>query len=98
MESSITAISNEISRAIDDLRKIIKGSSFEKKKEKNSDHKEKVEELSNRQLEILKRRMEEKSSFRIIAQELKLSEKEVHLEFLQAYSYLENQKTSVIPL
>ncbi|UTF92235.1 sigma-70 family RNA polymerase sigma factor [Elizabethkingia anophelis] len=98
MGSSVTAISNEISKAIDDLRKIIKGSSFEMAKEKASDHKEKVEELSNRQLEILKRRMEEKSSFKIIAQELKLSEKEVHLEFLQAYSYLENQKTSVIPL
>ncbi|HFK5598108.1 RNA polymerase [Elizabethkingia anophelis] len=98
MGSSVTAISNEISRAIDDLRKIIKGSSFEKKKEKNSDHKEKVEDLSNRQLEILKRRMEEKSSFKIIAQELKLSEKEVHLEFLQAYRYLENQNTSLIPL
>ncbi|MDX8569913.1 sigma-70 family RNA polymerase sigma factor [Elizabethkingia sp. HX XZB] len=98
MGSSVTAISNEIRKAIDDLRKIIKGSSFEKAKEKASDHKEKVEELSNRQLEILKRRMEEKSSFKIIAQELKLSEKEVHLEFLQAYSYLENQKTSVIPL
>ncbi|MCT4327049.1 sigma-70 family RNA polymerase sigma factor [Elizabethkingia anophelis] len=98
MGTSVTAISNEISRAIDDLRKIIKGSSFEKPREKTSDHKEKVEELSNRQLEILERRMEEKSSFRIIAQELKLSEKQVHLEFLQAYSYLENQKTSVIPL
>lgn len=98
MGSSVTAISNEISRAIDDLRKIIKGSAFEKAKEKASDHKEKVEELSNRQLDILKRRMEEKSSFKIIAQELKLSEKQVHLEFLQVYRYMENQKTSVIPL
>ncbi|MCT3755589.1 sigma-70 family RNA polymerase sigma factor [Elizabethkingia anophelis] len=98
MGSSVTAISNEISRAIDDLRKIIKASSFEKGKEKASDHKEKVEELSSQQLEILKRRMEEKSSFKIIAQELKLSEKDVHLEFLQAYRYLENQNTSLIPL
>lgn len=54
MGSSVTAISNEISRAIDDLRKIIKASSFEKGKEKASDHKEKVEELSSQQLEILK--------------------------------------------
>ena len=98
MGSSVTAISNEVSRAIDDLRKIIKGTSFEKPKEKASDHKEKVEELSNRQLEILKRRFEQKSSFTVIAQQLNLSEKEVHLEFLQAYIYLENQKTSVIPL
>ncbi|WP_236886038.1 hypothetical protein [Elizabethkingia anophelis] len=97
MGSSVTAISNEISRAIDDLRKIINGSSFEKPKEKASDHEKKVEKLSNQQLEILKRRMEEKSSFKFIAQELKLSEKQVHLEFLQAYSYLQNQKNSVIP-
>jgi DNA-binding NarL/FixJ family response regulator len=94
----VTAISNEVSSAIDDLRKIIKGSSFEKPKEKASDHEKKVEKLSKQQLEILKRRMEEKSSFKFIAQELKLSEKQVHLEFLQAYSYLQNQKTSVIPL
>ena len=96
MGSSVTVISNEVGSAIDDLRKIIKGSSFEKLKEKASDHKEKVEKLSSQQLEILKRRMEEKSSFKFIAQELKLSEKEVQREFLQAYSYLQNQKTSVI--
>lgn len=54
MGSSVTAISNEVSSAIDDLRKIIKGSSFEKSKGKASDQEKKVEELSNQQLEILK--------------------------------------------
>ena len=98
MGSSVTAISNEVSRAIDDLRKIIKGSSFEKKKEKASDNKEKVDKLSSQQLEILKRRFEQKSSFKIIAQELKLSEKEVHQEFLHAYQYIQNQNTSEISL
>lgn len=98
MGSSVTAISNEVSRAIDDLQKIIKGSSFEKKKEKASDNKEKVDKLSSQQLEILKRRFEQKSSFKIIAQELKLSEKEVHQEFLHAYQYIQNQNTSEISL
>lgn len=97
MGSSVTAISNEVSRAIDDLRNIIKVGSFEKLKEKASDHEKKVEKLSNQQLEILKRRFEQKSSFAIIAQELKLSEKEVHQEFLYAYKYLQNQNNSEIP-
>ncbi|MDV3577711.1 RNA polymerase [Elizabethkingia anophelis] len=96
MGSSVKDISNEVSRAIDDLRKIIKGSSFEKSKEKASDNKELPNKLSNQQLEILKRRMEEKSSFMIIAQQFKLSEKEVHREFLRAYQYLKNHNTSEI--
>ncbi|MCT3806339.1 sigma-70 family RNA polymerase sigma factor [Elizabethkingia anophelis] len=98
MGSSVTAISNEVSRAIDDLRKIIKGSSFELSQKKTSNNKELPDKLSNRQLEILKRRYEQKSSFKVIAQELKLSEKEVHREFLHAYKYLQNQNTSEIAL
>ncbi|EHM7982817.1 RNA polymerase sigma factor [Elizabethkingia anophelis] len=98
MGSSVTAISNEVSRAIDDLRKIIKGSSFGQVQEKASDNKELPDKLSNRQLEILKRRSEQKSSFKIIAQELKLSEKEVHREFLDTYQYLQNRNNAEIPL
>lgn len=98
MGSSVTAISNEVSRAINDLRKIIKGSSFEQPNKKASDNKELSDKLSNRQLDILKRRFEQKSSFKIIAQELKLSEKEVHREFLYAYQYIQNQNTTKSPL
>ncbi|WP_312993148.1 RNA polymerase sigma factor [Chryseobacterium flavum] len=97
MGSSVTAISNDVSKAIDDLRKIIKGSSFERPQKKASDKKGLPDKLSNRQLEILKRRFEQKSSFKIIAQELKLSEKQVHLEFLHAYRYLQNRNVSKIP-
>ena len=53
-------------------------------------------ELSNQQLEIIKRRFEQKSSFAVIAKELKLPEKEVHREFLYAYQHLQNQNTSKI--
>ena len=95
MGSSVTAISNEVNKAIDDLRKIIKGSSFEQPEKKDSDNKELPVKLSNRQLEILKRRFEQKSSFKIIAQELKLSEKEVHREFLHAYQYLQQNNRSL---
>lgn len=90
MGSGVTSISNEISRAVDDLRRILNRNSFEKPQEKTLDNKQK---LSNQQLEIIKRRMEQKSSFAVIARELKLPEKEVHREFLYAYQYLQKQNS-----
>ncbi|MDR6457743.1 MULTISPECIES: RNA polymerase sigma factor [Chryseobacterium] len=98
MGSSVTAISNEVNRAIDDLRKILNRSSFEQPQEKAFDNKEQSEKLSSQQLDILKRRVEQKSSFIVIAKELKLSEKQVHREFLYAYQYLQNRNTSQILL
>lgn len=91
MGSSVTAISNEVSRAIDDLRRIIKGSSLELPQKKASDNQKLPDKLSNRQADILKRRFEQKSSFKSIAQELKLSEKQVHRDFLHAYQYLQKE-------
>ena len=98
MGSSVKCISNEVSRAVDDLRKILNRSSFEKLQEKASDNEEKREKLSSQQLEIVKRRFEQKSSFAVIAKALELPEKEVHREFLYAYQYLQNQNTSEIKL
>ena len=98
MGSSVTGISTEISKAIDDLRKILKVTSFEQPEEKAVDKEELSEKLSSQQLEIIKRRFEQKSSFAVIAKELKLPQKEVHREFLYAYQHLQNQNTSQIPL
>ena len=98
MGSSVKDISNELSRAINDLRKILNRSSFEQPQEKVLDNKEQSKKLSSQQLDILKRRFEQKSSFAVIARELKLPEKEVHREFLYAYQHLQNQNTSEIPL
>lgn len=98
MGSSVKDISNEVSRAINDLRKILNRSSFEQPQEKVLNNKERSEKLSSQQLDILKRRFDQKSSFAVIARELKLSEKEVHREFLYAYQYLQNQNTSEILL
>lgn len=98
MGSSVTGISTEISNAIDDLRKILKVTSFEQTEEKVFVKEEQTEKLSNQQLEIIKRRFEQKSSFAVIAKELKLPEKEVHREFLYAYQHLQNQNTSKILL
>lgn len=98
MGSSVTDISSEVSRAINDLRNIIKGSSFEPPNEKVSAHEQPWDKISHQQLEILKRRFEQKASFSVIAQELHLSEKEVHREFLFVYQYLQNQNNTVMPL
>ncbi|WP_304343223.1 RNA polymerase sigma factor [Chryseobacterium koreense] len=91
MGSSVTGISNEVGRAINDLRKILNRSSFEPPQEKVSHHEEQPEQLSSQQLEIMKRRVEQQSSFAVIARELKLPEKEVHREFLHAYNYLQTE-------
>ncbi|SEW49758.1 RNA polymerase sigma factor, sigma-70 family [Chryseobacterium wanjuense] len=96
MGSSVTSISNEVSRAINDLRKILNRSSLELPTEKASGNKEQTEKLSSQQIDIINRRFEQKSSFAVIARELKLSEKEVHQEFLCAYQYLQNRNNSEI--
>ncbi|WP_411811945.1 RNA polymerase sigma factor [Chryseobacterium scophthalmum] len=98
MGSSVTGISTEISKAIDELRKILQVTSFEQSEEKVFYKEEQTEQLSIQQLEIIKRRFEQKSSFAVIAQELQLPEKEVHREFLYAYQYLQNQNTFEIPI
>lgn len=98
MGSSVTGISMEVSKAIDELRKILKVTTFKQPEEKTTLNKEQSEQLSGQQLEIIKRRFEQKSSFAMIAQELQLPEKEVHREFLYAYQHLQNQNTSEIQL
>jgi len=98
MGSSVTGVSTEVSKAIDDLRKILKVTSFDQPQEKVFNNEEQSEKLSIQQLEIIKRRFEQKSSFEVIAKELKLPEKEVHREFLYAYQHLQNQNRSEIPL
>ncbi|MBU8883512.1 sigma-70 family RNA polymerase sigma factor [Kaistella sp. DKR-2] len=96
MGSSVTGISNEVSRAIDDLRKILKESSFDQTQKKTHSDPGQSGQLSSQQLEILKRRFQQRSSFTVIARELQLSEKEVHREFLMAYQQLQNQNTPEI--
>lgn len=98
MGSSVKDISNEISKAIDDLRKILKANSNGKPVVKCQTDSIQPAELSSQQLEIMKRRCEQKSSFTVIARELKISEKEVHQEFLYAYQYLQNHNNSTISI
>lgn len=97
MGSSVKDISNEVGRAIGDLRKILNRSSFKQPQEKASDHQEQPDTLSSQQLEILKRRFEQNSSFTVIARELQLPEKEVHREFLHAYQYVQKNNRGLKP-
>lgn len=96
MGSSVKDISNEISRAIDDLRKILKRNPNEELTIKSRKNDVQQDELSSQQIEIMSRRCEQKSSFAVIARELKISEKEVHKEFLYAYQFLQNRNKSEI--
>ncbi len=96
MGSSVKDISNEISKAIDDLRKILKENSNDNPPIKSQRNAVQQDELSSQQIEIINRRFEQKSSFAVIARKLKISEKEVHQEFLYAYQYLQNRNNSEI--
>lgn len=98
MGSSVKDISNEVAGAINDLKKILKTNSNGKLAIKSQKNNVKQDELSSQQIEIMSRRCEQKSSFAVIARELKLSEKEVHQEFLYAYQYLQNQNNSEITI
>lgn len=98
MGSSVQCISNEVSSAIDELRNILNSNSFQATKKNGCNPKGQSEQLSVQQLDIVKRRFEQKSSFAVIAKALELPEKEVHREFLYAYQYLQNQNPSKTPL
>ena len=96
MGSSIKDISNEVAGAINDLRKILKENPNDKLPVKSQRNNVQQDELSSQQIDIMKRRFEQKSSFAVIARELKISEKQVHQEFLFAYQYLQNRNNSEI--
>lgn len=98
MGSSVKDISNEVSKAIDDLRNILKENSNDKPPIKSQRNEAHQDELSSRQIDIINRRFEHKSSFAVIARELKISEKEVHQEFLYAYQFLQNRNKSETPI
>ncbi|WP_051585105.1 RNA polymerase sigma factor [Chryseobacterium sp. UNC8MFCol] len=96
MGTSVKDISNEVAGAINDLKKILKTNSNGKLAIESQKNKVQQDELSSQQIEIMSRRCKEKSSFAVIARELKLSEKQVHQEFLYAYQYLQKRNNSEI--
>ena len=76
---------NEVKRAIEDIKVIVdRRKVLEKKKEQTTSSKV-PQTISERQSQVLMLRCEKKFSFAAIAQELNLSQKEVHAEFMAAY-------------
>ncbi|WBL22713.1 RNA polymerase sigma factor [Zunongwangia sp. HRR-M8] len=93
MGTSTTYTSNEVKRAIADLKKIIHQG-------RNLDSKQKQEvtvklqgKMTEEQEKVLQLRNEMHYSFAAIAEELQLSQKEVHKEFVTAYKLLQSKHT-----
>ncbi|GGW83110.1 RNA polymerase sigma factor [Salegentibacter mishustinae] len=89
MGTGITQTSNEVKRAIDDIKKIIhKGSTLETKPKPHLAIKIQGK-MTEEQEKVLQLRTEKQYSFAAIANELKLSQKEVHKEFMAAYKLMQ---------
>jgi len=91
MGTSITETSNEVKRAIEDIKNIIhQGSTLETKQKLAT--KVKVREvMTEGQERVLELRCERKYSFAAIATELNLPQREVHKEFMAAYKLMQQK-------
>jgi RNA polymerase sigma factor (sigma-70 family) len=91
MGKGITETSNEVKRAIEDVKTIInQGRALEP--EQNPAVEIKVQGvMTKEQAEILRLRCERKYSFASIAAELNLSQKEVHNDFMIAYKLMQQK-------
>ena len=90
MGTSTTYTSNEVKRAIDDIKKIIhQGSNLGSKPDQIQVKKN--TRITREQEKVLQLRNEMHYSFAAIAEELQLSQKEVHKEFVTAYKLLQSK-------
>ena len=96
MGRGITETSNEIKHAIADLKKILNHQDKLVIKTKTVSTVEKQNQISETQSLILKLRCERKQSFANIAEELQLSQKEVHNEFIVAYKFTQQNKVKFL--
>src|SRR5690606_30356044 len=83
---------NEVNRAILDIKKIVEQRKTMEKKDRRTDSEYGLKKVSERQSQVLKLRCEKKFSFAAIAQELNLSQKEVHQEFMAAYKFTQQNQ------
>lgn len=89
MGSSITHTSNEVKRAIEDIKNIIHQGSNLETKEKPVLAVKLQSKMTEEQEKVLQLRTERQYSFAAIARELNLSQKEVHQEFMAAYKLMQ---------
>lgn len=91
MGTSITETSNEVKLAITDLKNIINPESATPTKPKSANGIKVRANMTPAQELVFRLRNEEKFSFAGIAEELKLSQKEVHKEFMAAYKIMQEE-------
>src|SRR5690606_24363971 len=80
---------NEVNRAIEDIKKIV---DVRKSSEKKLKPEPEDKAVSERQSLVLKLRCEKNFSFAAIAQQLNISQKEVHEEFMAAYKFAQQHQ------
>lgn len=80
---------DEVNLAIEDIKKIV---DLRKRNEKKFKPELEQKAVSERQSQVLKLRCENKFSFAAIAQQLNISQKEVHEEFMTAYKFAQQQQ------
>jgi len=93
MGTGITETANKVKKIIDEIREIVdNGHTLESSRKKPVSMKLQGE-MTEKQKEVLRLRLEAKQSFATIALELQLSQKEVHQSFMTAYRLLQEQET-----
>ncbi|WP_245758499.1 sigma-70 family RNA polymerase sigma factor [Paenimyroides ummariense] len=80
---------DEVNRAIEDIKKIV---AVRNRNEKKFKPELEQKAVSERQSQVLKLRCEKKFSFAAIAEQLNLSQKQVHEEFMAAYKFAQQHK------
>jgi len=91
MGTGITETSNEVKRAIEDIKTIINQGNTLEIGQKSVLEMNIQAVLTEEQERVLKLRCEQKFSFATIAQRLNLSQKEVHKEFIIAYKLMQQK-------
>ncbi len=89
MGSSITYTSNEVKKAIEDIKNIIHQGSNLETKPKPLVAVKIQRKMTQEQEKVLQLRTERQYSFAAIAEELNLSQKKVHQEFMAAYKLMQ---------
>jgi len=91
MGTSITDVSNEVKRAIEDIKNIIHQGSTLETKPNPVVTVTILGEMTEDQQKVLQLRTEKQYSFASIANELNLSQKEVHAAFMAAYKHIQEK-------
>ena len=94
MGKGVTETSNEVKRAIEDIKTIINQGSALEIEQKPTVEIKVQDVMTKEQARVLKLRCEKKYSFTSIATELNLSKKKVHNEFMIAYKLMQQLESA----